>query len=258
MFRWSRSHWLTVLSPRYGFFLLADCAARTPRLHLRDGGYREHTNEENRQDEMTHRSLPTDLIKKRGSRQRKPRNVACGFAYRRNEFDALARSNANRRIYLRLPVTAMKPFVPSRRVPSRKSVSRSVYPGSQSKTTLLFLQDQVPNTEVAATIIVPVGLMVTSPPGDHDQTPGILLHDEVSALRTGLACLCNLGTRRIEGVSSAPDCDLFVFPREPPVEPAWPKANGPPAKNMMIARRDLVAIPLIRVPQLQSFVAANG
>jgi len=45
-------------APRYGFVLLADCAADAARLYLRDNGYREHPGEENSQNEAMHRYSP--------------------------------------------------------------------------------------------------------------------------------------------------------------------------------------------------------
>jgi hypothetical protein len=62
----------------------------------------------------------------------------------------------------------------------------------------------------------------------------------------------------ILGGASAPDIDLSVFPIVPPVEPACPKASDPPAKNMMMARRGLVATPLIWVLNFNRFLPRMG
>jgi hypothetical protein len=59
-------------------------------------------------------------------------------------------------------------------------------------------------------------------------------------------------------VLSPPNTDLSVFPIVPPVEPACPKASDPLAKNIIMARKGLVAAPLIRVLNFQSFFATNG
>lgn len=68
-------------------------------------------------------------------------------------------SSAGRRIYRRSPLTVTEPFVPSRWVPSREGVSRSVYPWFQCMTTELFLQVHVAENGGAGA--VPSGLMTT-------------------------------------------------------------------------------------------------
>jgi hypothetical protein len=79
-------------------------------------------------------------------------------------------------------------------------------------TTKSSLQDHV--AEKGPAVAVPSGLMTTLLQLNHDQLPGILLHDEAAASRGAPACLVALGSGCDE-----PDSDLSVFPTAPPVAP---------------------------------------
>jgi hypothetical protein len=118
----------------------------------------------------------------------------------------------------------------------------------------------------------PVGLIVPDRPRAAIRPPETVMDRVLEAAQPGeitvvqvpsyLATPPSLPPRRDDPVSalgndlfvdwnfrgaSAPVADLPVFPIVPPIEPACPKANELPARNIKMARRGLAVAPRIPV-----------